>query len=89
MKEELDVETFSLGTGWMVFMEIFLMMCLGKSYFLKKKQRLYQLIQTVQAVSVAFICKVPARGSLRGYHLLLLCKKKGKHLCQEAENTLH
>lgn len=37
MIEELDVETFSLGEGRTVFMEILLMMCLGKSYFLKKE----------------------------------------------------
>lgn len=30
----LDVVTFSLNVGWNVFMEILLMMCLGKSYFL-------------------------------------------------------
>lgn len=33
------VVTFCLNDSWMVFMEILLMMCLGKSYFLKKRSR--------------------------------------------------
>lgn len=37
MIEELDVGSFSLGAGQTVFMEVLLMMCLGKSYFLKKE----------------------------------------------------
>lgn len=37
MIEELDVRTFSLGAGRTMFMEVLLMMCLGKSYFLKKE----------------------------------------------------
>lgn len=35
----LYVVTFSLNAGWIVFMEILLMMCLGKSYFLLKTNK--------------------------------------------------
>lgn len=43
--------TLEMDAGWIVFMEILLMMCLEGfgGYFLKTKQRLYQLLKTVKS----------------------------------------
>lgn len=49
--------TFGSNAGWIVFVEIQLIMCLGggKSYFHKTKQRLYQLLKTVKSYPLLFL----------------------------------
>lgn len=65
--------TFCLNAGWIVVMEIILMMCLGKSYFLFVKKKKAKILP-VRLLNQLLLLSTP----WRDYCIRLLRCKKGK-----------